>query len=120
MENLEKRQILDCEVTVAFRDKLVCKKCDTFPRPGTELMRCASCRNILCCKCCGTKCPLCQHESKDPNVSTFARETELMEILSGLKTHPCINVKNGCLEEIPAKLDTFGLISYAIKKVKNS
>jgi hypothetical protein len=28
-----------------------------------------------------------------------------MEVYSGFKTHPCINVKNGCLEEIPAKLD---------------
>ena len=28
-----------------------------------------------------------------------------MEVLSGLKTHPCINIKNGCHEEIPAKLD---------------
>ena len=28
MENLEKRPRLDCEVTVDFRDKLVCKKCD--------------------------------------------------------------------------------------------
>ena len=28
-----------------------------------------------------------------------------MEVLSGFKTHPCVNVKNGCLEEIPAKMD---------------
>ena len=28
-----------------------------------------------------------------------------MEVLSGLKTHPCINIKNGCHEEIPAKFD---------------
>ena len=103
MENLDKR--IDCEFTVALRSKLVCKQCDILPRPNIVVMRCASCRKILCGKCCGTKCPLCQHESKDPNVSTFAKETELMEILSGLKSHPCINVKNGCLEEIPAKLD---------------
>ena len=93
------------DFTVAFRNKLVCKKCDILPRPNTAVLRCASCKKILCGKCCGTKCPLCQHESKDPNVSTFAKEPELMELLSGLKTHPCINVKNGCLEEIPVKLD---------------
>ena len=105
MENLEKRPRLDCEVTVDFRDKLVCKKCDIFPRPGTEIMRCASCKKILCGNCCGTKCPLCQHESKNPKCSTFIKEFELMDVLSGLKTHPCINVKNGCHEEILAKLD---------------
>ena len=105
MENLEKRQKLDWEVPTAFRDKLVCKKCDILPRPGTEVMRCVSCKNILCGKCCGTKCPLCRHESKNPRFSTFTKELELMEVLSGLKTHPCINVKNGCLEEISAKLD---------------
>ena len=107
MKTLEKR--IDCEVTVAFRNKLVCKNCDIFPRPNTEVMRCISCKNILCGKCCGsgTKCPLalCQHESKKRKISTFIKEPELMEVLSGLKTHPCINVKNGCLEEIPAKLD---------------
>ena len=103
MENLEKR--INCDVTVAFRNKLVCKQCDIFPRPDTEIMRCASCKKILCGKCCGRKCPLCQHKSIDPKISTFTKETELMEVLSGLKTHPCINAKNGCLEEIPAKLD---------------
>ena len=103
MENLEKR--INCDVTVAFRNKLVCKQCDIFPRPDTEIMRCASCKKILCGKCCGRKCPLCQHKSIDPKISTFTKETELMEVLSGLKTHPCINVKNGCHEEIPAKLD---------------
>ena len=103
MENLEKE--FDCKVTMAFRNKLVCKKCDIFPRPNTEVMRCVSCKNIMCGKCCGTKCPLCQHESKNPKVSTFIKDAELMEVLSGFKTHPCINVKNGCLEEIPAKLD---------------
>ena len=105
MENLEKRQKLDWEVPAAFRDKLVCKKCDILPRPGTEVMRCVSCKNILCGKCCGTKCPLCRHESKNRRFSTFTKELELMEVLSGLKTHPCINIKNGCHEEIPAKLD---------------
>ena len=29
-----------------------------------------------------------------------------MKLLSGFKTHPCKNLKNGCHEEIPAKLDT--------------
>ena len=99
MENLEKR--IDCEVTVAFRNKLFCRKCDIFPRPNTVIMRCAFCENILCGKCsAGTKCPFCK---KDPSI--FCKEIELMEVLSGLKTHPCTNVKNGCFEEIPAKLD---------------
>ena len=101
MENLEKR--IDCEVTVAFRNKLFCRKCDIFPRPNTVIMRCAFCENILCGKCrynAGTECPFC---GKNP--STFRREIELMEVLSGFKTHPCTNVKNGCFEEIPAKLD---------------
>ena len=100
MENLEKE--IDCKVTVAFRNKLVCKKCNIFPRPNTEIMRCASCKNILCGKCCGTKCPLCQHESRNPKCSTFIKQLELMEILAGLKSYPCVNVKNGCLDEIPA------------------
>ena len=119
MENLEKE--IDCKVTVAFRNKLICKKCDIFPRPifprhNTVIMRCTSCRKILCGKCCGyswiggfdnlmSECPLCQHKSKNVKNSTFTIETELMEVLSGLKTHPCINLKNGCLEEIPSKLD---------------
>ena len=105
MEYLEKE--IDCKVTVAFRNQLACKKCDIFPRPNTEVMRCASCKNILCGKCCGsgTKCPVCQYESKNMKLSTFIKDPELMVFLSGLKTHPCINVKNGCFEEIPAKLD---------------
>ena len=103
MANSEKE--IDCKLTMAFRNKLVCKKCDIFPRPDTEVMRCVLCKSILCGKCCGAKCPLCQHESKNPEISTFIKEPELMEVLSGLKTHPCINVKNGCLEEISAKLD---------------
>ena len=101
MENLEKE--IDCKVTVAFRNKLVCKKCNIFPRPKTEIMRCASCENILCGKCsgtkvikAGTKCPLCQQ------FSNFIKQNEIMELLSGLKSYPCMNVKNGCLEEIPA------------------
>ena len=104
MENLEKE--INCKVTMAFRNKLVCKECDIFPRPNVEVLRCALCKNILCGKCGGgKKCPLCQHESKNPKFSTFIKETELMEVLSGLQTHPCINVKNGCQEEIPATLD---------------
>ena len=104
MENLEKE--INCKVTMAFRNKLVCKECDIFPRPNVEVLRCALCKNILCGKCGGgKKCPLCQHESKNPKFSTFIKETELMEVLSGLQTHPCINVKNGCQEEIPASLD---------------
>ena len=107
MKTLEKR--IDCEVTVAFRNKLVCKNCDIFPRPNTEVMRCISCKNILCGKCCGgTKCPLCQHESKNSKFSTFIQESELMEVLAGLKSYPCVNVKNGCLDEIPA----IGLVAH--------
>ena len=103
MANSEKE--MDCKVTVAFRNKLACKKCDIFPRPDIKVMRCASCKNILCGKCCKTKCPLCQYESKNPKCSTFIEQSELMEVLAGLKTHPCINFKNGCREEIPPKLD---------------
>ena len=103
MENLKKE--ITATLTADFRNKLACKRCDIFPRPDTKVMRCASCKNILCDKCCGTKCPLCQEESKNPKFPTFIEEPELMEVLSGLKTHPCINVKNGCLEEISAKLD---------------
>ena len=105
MENLEKKVNCEVQVTMAFRNKLVCKKCEIFPRPGTEVMRCVSCKNILCGKCCGIKCPLCQHESKNPKFSTFTKDAELMVFLSGFKTHPCIYVKNGCQEEIPATLD---------------
>ena len=100
MENLDKK--VDCEVTMSFRNKLVCKNCEILPRPDTEVMRCVSCKNILCGKCCGIKCPLCQHESKNPKFSTFIKDAELMVFLSGFRTHPCINVKNGCHEEIPA------------------
>ena len=104
MDNLEKK--VESEVTVAFRNKLICKKCYILPRPDTEVMRCANCTSILCSKCCGgTRCPLCQTESKNPRCSTIIKDPELLVFLSGFKTHPCINVKNGCLEEIPAKLD---------------
>ena len=89
----------------ASRDKFICKNCQTFPRPSSELKRCAACMQLLCQKCCGTKCPLCQHESQDPKISTFTEQPELMDILSGFKTHPCVNIKNGCHEEIPANLD---------------
>ena len=104
MDNLEKK--VESEVTVAFRNKLICKKCYILPRPDTEVMRCANCTSILCSKCCGgTRCPLCQTESKNPRCSTIIKDPELLVFLSGLKTHPCINLKNGCLEEIPSKLD---------------
>ena len=43
--------------------------------------------------------------SKNKKVSTFIEQSELTDILAGFKTHPCVNVKNGCLEEIPAKMD---------------
>ena len=89
----------------ASRDKFICKNCQTFPRPSSELKRCAACMQLLCQKCCGTKCPLCQHESKNPKFSTFIEQPELVDILSGFRTHPCVNIKNGCHEEIPANLD---------------
>merc|ERR1712018_680915 len=68
-------------------------------------MRCGSCTELLCSKCCETKCPLCQYESKDPKIPTFIQQSELMKAIPGFKTHPCVNVKNGCHEEIPGKLD---------------
>ena len=102
MEKFEKN--IAFEVTKASRNKLICKNCQLFPRPNSELMRCAACKQLLCQKCCGTKCPLCQHESKDPKISTFTEQPELMDILSGFKTHPCVNFKNGGLEEIPANV----------------
>ena len=100
MENLDKKFDLK-----ASRNKFICKKCDRFPRPGVKLMRCASCKQLLCQNCCGEKCPLCQFVSKNKKVSTFIEESELSDILAGFKTHPCVNVKNGCLEEILANLD---------------
>ena len=32
-------------------------------------------------------------------------QNELMEFLAGFKTHPCINVENGCHEEISNDLE---------------
>ena len=122
MENSDKK--IDLKVTMGLRNEFLCKKCDTFPRPDVKLMRCSSCTGLLCQNCCEkddddeddddedddgdikTKCPLCHHKSKDPKISTFTEESQLMKVLSGFKTHPCINLKNGCHEEIPAKLDT--------------
>ena len=102
MENLDKN--LDLKVMMEFRKELLCKKCDIFPRPDVILMRCGSCTELLCTKCCGTKCSLCQYESKDPKIPTF-QQSELMKAIPVFKTHPCANVKNGCHEEIPGKLD---------------
>ena len=48
-------------------------------------------------------CPICQHERKDPEISTFIQEIELNKFLSGFKTHPCANLKYGWHEEIRAK-----------------
>ena len=76
---------VDVWVTVAFRNTLVCKKCQILPRPETEVMCCSSCKNILCGKCCGLKCPLFQQESKNQNFSAFFKDPELMVFLSGLK-----------------------------------
>ena len=72
---------------------------------NVKLMKCASCTQLLCQKCCGNKCPMCQFESKNPKAPTFVVQSELMDILSGFKTHPCVNIKNGCFEEIPANLN---------------
>merc|ERR1712020_59892 len=69
-------------------------------------MRCVSCQLLLCQNCCeDNECPLCQYKSKDVWISTFIQQSELMDFLSGFKTHPCINFKNGCRQEIPAKLN---------------
>ena len=92
------------EVTKAFRNKIICQYCEIFPRPGVKMMICSSCTKLLCQNCQGTACPLCQYKSKDKKSSTFIEHPLLMEICSGFKTHPCINIKNGCLEEIPAKM----------------
>ena len=103
MENLDKK--IDLKVMMDVRNKLICKECDVFPRPDVKMMLCGSCTQLLCQNCCGIQCPLCQNESKNPKFPTFIQQPELMEVYSGFKTHPCANVKNGCLEEIPAKLD---------------
>ena len=105
MENFDKK--IDLKVMMGFRNEFLCKKCDIFPRPDVKLMRCTSCTGLLCQNCCDIqiKCPLCRRQSKDPKISTFTEESQLMNLLSGFKTHPCVNLKNGCLEEIPANLD---------------
>ena len=100
MEKSEKNIVF--EIMKASRDKFICKNCQTFPRPSSQLKRCAAC---MWNKCCGTNCPLCQHESKNPKLLTFIEQPELVDILSGFKTHPCVNIKNGCHEEIPDNLD---------------
>ena len=120
MENLDKK--IDLKVTMGLRNEFLCKKCAIFPRPDLKLMRCSSCTALLCQNCCEdeddvegqlageidllTKCPLCHRKSKDAKISTFTEESQLLKLLSGFETHPCKNLKNGCHEEIPAKLDT--------------
>ena len=103
LEKFEKN--IDFEVMMAFRNKLICKKCEVFPRPDVNLMVCCSCTELLCGKCYGTVCPLCKHESKDPKIPTFIQHPGFMKAIPGFKTHPCANVKNGCDEEIPGNLD---------------
>ena len=107
MENSNKK--FDLKAIVNSRNKFNCKKCDQFPRPDVNgnLMKCASCTQLVCQKCCRNKmkCPLCQFESKNQMVPTFVIQSELMAILSGFKTYPCVNFKNGCLEEIPSNLN---------------
>ena len=103
MENLDKN--FDLKVLKEFRKELHCKKCYLFPRPDVKLMLCGSCSELLCSKCCGTECPLCQYESKDPKIPTFIQNSGLMKAIPGFKTQPCSNVKNGCHEEIPGNLD---------------
>ena len=90
-----------------FRKELQCKKCDCFPRPDVKLMRCGSCTKLLCSKCCdgGTECPLCQYKSKSPKIPTLILQSELMKAIPVFKTQSCANVKNGCHDEIPTKLD---------------
>lgn len=88
-----------------FRDKLLCRKCEKIPKPENPLMRCSSCKELLCNECCGRKCPLCRHRSKDSKISTFIEETELTKLLSSYKTRPCPNFKNGCLDEVSIKSD---------------
>ena len=94
MENLDKK--IDLKMMMEFRNELHCKKCNVFPRPDVKMMRCSSCSELLCSKCCGTECPLCQYESKDPKIPTFFQQSELIKAIPGFKTHPCVNVKNGC------------------------
>ena len=106
---------VDLQVTKAFRNKLICDYCKVFPRPGVKLMRCISCHSFLCDRddCCGDftyirdrdECPICKFSNDNPKLSTFIMQNELMEFLAGFKTHPCINVKNGCHEDIPNDLE---------------
>ena len=105
MENLDKN--FDLKVMMEFRKELHCKKCDCFPRPDVKLMRCGSCTKLLCSKCCGggTECPLCQYKSKSPKIPTLILQSELMKAIPVFKTQSCANVKNGCHDEIPTKLD---------------
>ena len=88
-----------------FRNQLLCRKCEKIPKPENSLMRCSSCKELLCNECCGRKCPLCRHRSKDSKISTFIEETELTNLLSSYKTRPCPNFKNGCLDEVSIKSD---------------
>ena len=88
-----------------FRDQLLCRKCEKIPKPENSLMRCSSCKELLCNECCGRKCPLCRHRSKDSKISTFIEQTELTKLLSSYKTRPCPNFKKGCLEEVSIKSD---------------
>ena len=108
---------VDLQVTKTFRNKLFCDYCEVFPRPGVKLMRCISCHSLICNRenCCGDfenikllayqECPICQFSNDNPKLSTFIMQNELMEFLAGFKTHPCINVKNGCHEDIPNDLE---------------
>ena len=108
---------VDLQVTKTFRNKLFCDYCEVFPRPGVRLMRCISCHSLICNRenCCGdfenikllpyAECPICQFANNDPKLSTFIMQNELMEFLAGFKTHPCINVENGCHEEISNDLE---------------
>ena len=104
---MEKDKNFDLKVMMEFRKELHCKKCDCFPRPDVKLMRCVSCTKLLCSKCCdgGTVCPLCQYKSKSPKIPTLILQSELMKAIPVFKTQSCANVKNGCHDEIPTKLD---------------
>ena len=104
---MEKDKNFDLKVMMEFRKELHCKKCDCFPRPDVKLMRCGSCTKLLCSKCCdgGTECPLCQYKSKSPKIPTLILQSELMKAIPVFKTQSCANVKNGCHDEIPTKLD---------------
>ena len=87
------------------RDSLFCRNCEKFPRDG--LRRCTNSKQILCDDCCIVgrmdECPLCYRRHYDDE---FIEEPELTKLLSAFGTHPCIYLKNGCHEEILAKMDT--------------